>query len=63
MIGQHILNELARKQLYKIYESQYLQIAAPIMNPNVDYSSVNLNKFLSFHYHTMRWLSFTKKEI
>ena len=23
------------------------------MNPIVDYSSVDLNKFFSFHYHTM----------
>ena len=36
-----------------IHESPYLQIAAPNMNPSIDYSKFNLNDYFSFHYHTI----------
>lgn len=34
-------------------ESPYLQVAAPVLNPLIDYSHIDLDKYFSFHYHTI----------
>ena len=36
-----------------VHVSPYLQIAAPNMNPNIDYSKFNLDGYFSKHYHSI----------
>lgn len=53
--GQAYINYLTDNNLININNSQYLQIAAPVRNSNYDYSKYDLNKYLTFHYHTLGW--------
>jgi hypothetical protein len=46
---QDCLNELQSR----IHVSPYLQIAAPSMNPTIDYTKFNLGDYFSVHYHTI----------
>lgn len=51
--GQEALNEMYVGGGYWICAFPHLQIAAPAMNPGVDYSSVDVSEYLALHYHTM----------
>ena len=51
--GQTALNELRRQGFGGIYAVEKMQIAAPIMNPGVDYSGVALREYFALHYHRM----------
>ncbi len=51
--GQSALNVLYNRKLPGINAREYMQIAAPRMNPHIDYSGVDFDKYFSIHYHTM----------
>lgn len=51
--GQAALNYLYRRKTPGIHAVEYLQIAAPAMNPGVDYSGVDLDRYFSWHFHAM----------
>ena len=51
--GQAALNYLYRCGMPGIHAVEYLQIAAPIMNPGVNYDGVDLDRYFSLHYHQM----------
>lgn len=51
--GQAALNILFKRGVKGINAVGYLQIAAPIMNPGVNYDGVDLDRYFSLHYHQM----------
>ena len=59
--GQAALNALYGK-VPGIYNEPDMQIAAPSMNPKLDYSGVDFTKYFALHYHTLgEWANPPKK--
>ena len=51
--GQEAINHLYRRGCRGIHSVGKMQIAAPAMNPGVDYSGVDLREYFALHYHQM----------
>ena len=50
---QAALNNMHSRKVPNIHLEPMMQIAAPSMNPNVDYTNINVDDYFALHYHTL----------
>ena len=49
--GQQALNRLSKDSRYIIFVNDKLQVAAPIMNPDIDYKDIDVSGYFALHFH------------
>ena len=51
--GQRALNQLYKTGFSGIYSEQYMQIAAPSINPVINEKGINSKEYFALHFHTL----------